>query len=306
MKRSMSVLLCFVLLLCLIPVSAQATDESRSYEFILTAEGKTELEVTKDQIITVSLVLNRTDSTDAAMMYGMQSEIWYDDTFFELVPDGTVTYNNVDDTDMARRTGGHAFYLTFVSFSGGVTWPARITAGSFQLRVIADSGVTSIIPQNCKVSTKDGRDSFASTENEVKVILSTECIVNFRSNGGTEVPSQTVQYGEKVQKPDDPTRENYEFNGWYSDLDQTKPWDFDHDTVRENMTLYAGWKEETEGVGDNETPGDSGELTRTEDEQGNSLPAYAWALIGAAALVLILLLVLLLGRKKRKRDQTEE
>ncbi len=41
--------------------------------------------------------------------------------------------------------------------------------------------------------------------------------VTFDSNGGSDVAKQTVTSGEKVNKPADPTREGYEFAGWYTD-----------------------------------------------------------------------------------------
>ncbi len=39
-------------------------------------------------------------------------------------------------------------------------------------------------------------------------------IINFYSEGGTDVPSQTVSYGSLATKPVDPTREGYTFTGW--------------------------------------------------------------------------------------------
>ena len=67
--------------------------------------------------------------------------------------------------------------------------------------------------------------------------------VTFNSDGGTAVASATVTDGEKVSKPTNPTKnslqQNYEFTGWFNGDDE---WNFDTDTVTENITLTAKWK----------------------------------------------------------------
>lgn len=67
--------------------------------------------------------------------------------------------------------------------------------------------------------------------------------VTFDSNGGTDVPSQTdVMYGDLLEVPEPPTREGYEFTGWYHDANCQYLWDFNADLVADNITLYAGWE----------------------------------------------------------------
>lgn len=65
--------------------------------------------------------------------------------------------------------------------------------------------------------------------------------VQFDSLGGTTVESQKRQYGELLEAPSPPTREGYSFDGWYLDINTTRPWNLEKDTVTESMTLYAGW-----------------------------------------------------------------
>ena len=67
--------------------------------------------------------------------------------------------------------------------------------------------------------------------------------VSFDAQGGTAVEPQTRMYGELLDEPDPPTREGFEFDGWYLDPGGTLPWDAEKDTVSESMTLYAKWKE---------------------------------------------------------------
>ncbi len=253
-KRIIPLMTVLCLLLCLLPSAAFAAetggtvDTSRSYNFELTAErGQTEVKAAPGDIITVSLVLRRTDSAETAKMYGMQTEIEYDDTFLQLVESSVMTASGVRWNDLGRRTGGRAFYLNFVSFKGGESWEPEVLVGSFQMKVLGTSGVSSLTPVNTMVPTQDGMGRYAAEDNAVTVIVSTECTVSFESNGGTDVPSQTVHYGDKVKKPADPTRKGYHLEGWYSNLDRTEKWDFDTDVVKGNLTLYANWAEGAAG-----------------------------------------------------------
>jgi len=65
--------------------------------------------------------------------------------------------------------------------------------------------------------------------------------VLFDTNGGSFVPSQTVNHGDKITKPVDPTKTGYIFAGWYKDSGLTIPWNFSKDVVTSNITLYAKW-----------------------------------------------------------------
>ena len=65
--------------------------------------------------------------------------------------------------------------------------------------------------------------------------------VYFNSNGGSNVPTQIVNSGDKVTEPTNPTKTGKTFGGWYSDLALTDAWTFATDTVTSNMMLYAKW-----------------------------------------------------------------
>lgn len=67
--------------------------------------------------------------------------------------------------------------------------------------------------------------------------------VRFESNGGTPVASiMGIQEGGSIAKPQDPTRTQYNFVGWYKEAGLKNKWDFATDTVAENLTLYAKWE----------------------------------------------------------------
>ncbi|MDM8271559.1 InlB B-repeat-containing protein [Thermophilibacter provencensis] len=65
--------------------------------------------------------------------------------------------------------------------------------------------------------------------------------VSFNSEGGSEVPSQSILMGERVTRPAGPTRAGYTFKGWYSDFEKKVPYDFSA-PVTEAMNLYALWE----------------------------------------------------------------
>ena len=218
-------------------------------------------------------------------MYAMQNEIRYDSEFFKLVEGSAMLSDGISTTDIGLRDNFREFYMNFVSMSGGESWGTKSLIGSFQLEVIGTSGVTNITNQDFLVSTTDGRDIYASACQDVTIILTTDCIVSFETNGGSEVPDQIVQYGETVKRPDNPVRDGYRLVGWYTDIDLQNPWEFDTDTVKGNMTLYAKWE-----IG---APADE---VVTDDDGSDGL----WRLLCLAALaliILILVLVLVLNKK---------
>ena len=66
--------------------------------------------------------------------------------------------------------------------------------------------------------------------------------VTFDARGGSDVPAQHQMYGELLEVPEPPTREGYQFTGWYSDAACCQLWDTENRTIETDMTLYAGWE----------------------------------------------------------------
>ena len=66
--------------------------------------------------------------------------------------------------------------------------------------------------------------------------------IMFDSRGGTDVASVSQMYGERLEEPEAPSREGYQFTGWYLDSGCYEQWDMENDTVQSDMTLYAGWQ----------------------------------------------------------------
>ena len=65
--------------------------------------------------------------------------------------------------------------------------------------------------------------------------------VRFDARGGSDVPAQSVRYGEAVAEPAPPERNGYSFGGWYVDEAYGVPWDFQANRVEGDLTLFARW-----------------------------------------------------------------
>ncbi|MBQ2062675.1 MAG: InlB B-repeat-containing protein [Oscillospiraceae bacterium] len=66
--------------------------------------------------------------------------------------------------------------------------------------------------------------------------------VTFESNGGSAVDAQSVTENETADRPTDPEREGFTFDGWFADADLSEPFDFSA-PVTADITVYAGWTE---------------------------------------------------------------
>lgn len=69
--------------------------------------------------------------------------------------------------------------------------------------------------------------------------------VAFDSNGAERYTTREIASGSLIIEPVAPVRGGYYFTGWYSG---DRLWDFEKDTVTENITLKAGWKRITYAV----------------------------------------------------------
>ncbi len=288
----MKKLLCIVLLVFVLQASVTTSvyaDEGMSFYFDLSVDGSNQKRVETGDVITVVFKLEREDSTEPYTMYAMQEEIHYDGDFFELVEGSVVTGEGVATTDIAMVDNYREFYMNYLSMNGGAQWDASSLIGSIQLRVIADTGVTKITSSDYLVSFKDGQGSYPCEAGEVTIILSTECIVFFMTSGGSQIESQTVQYGETIVQPEDPTRKGYQFAGWYKDINLTEKWNFEMDTVQSNMSLYAKW-----------------EIAQESGADGYDADGICWLIAALLLLALVLVLLIILLLRRRKKDDGEE
>lgn len=76
----------------------------------------------------------------------------------------------------------------------------------------------------------------------INLSLVAPVVVNFNSDGGTNVDSTSVFPSESITQPISPTKDGYSFAGWYKEKELINAWNFDTDFVLENTTLYAKWE----------------------------------------------------------------
>ena len=70
----------------------------------------------------------------------------------------------------------------------------------------------------------------------------TKYTVKYETNGGNVIKSVSVRRNSLLTKPTDPTKEGFEFDGWYIDENLTEIYDFTS-KVTKGFTLYAKWTE---------------------------------------------------------------
>ncbi len=70
------------------------------------------------------------------------------------------------------------------------------------------------------------------------VTPSPTCTVTFETNGGSAVTAAHMKCWATVEKPADPTRSGYRFDGWYTDRELTSVYDFSSPAAA-SMALYA-------------------------------------------------------------------
>lgn len=69
--------------------------------------------------------------------------------------------------------------------------------------------------------------------------------VTFNTNGGTPEPESQIRANLPATKPDDPTKEGFDFGGWYTDEAFTTEYTFtESEKVTQALTLYAKWTKE--------------------------------------------------------------
>jgi len=93
-----------------------------------------------------------------------------------------------------------------------------------------------------------------------------DCTVKFKENGGTDIDDVVVQIHDLLFDPGVPYREGYVFDGWFIDSKFTKKWDFDNDTVEDDMMLYAKWSVEVLEETEDDTSDDSDTENNTPEQ----------------------------------------
>ncbi len=105
--------------------------------------------------------------------------------------------------------------------------------------------------------------------------------VIFHYNDGTTADvTQSVADGSQAVKPGNPSRDGYTFDGWYSDAELTKSYDFST-PVKNNVELYAKWTKKNETVNP-EQPAVKGFLLPRVLSSGKTAQTLTWTKVDQA------------------------
>ena len=107
-----------------------------------------------------------------------------------------------------------------------------------------ENPTANFVAEGYYVDVEEGSDDYV-----VKTKMAT---VNYESNGGSAVVSETVDATVEnchFTKPADPTRAGYTFAGWFCESELTNSYDFETTSPApgDEMTLYAKWTVKSSG-----------------------------------------------------------
>lgn len=72
----------------------------------------------------------------------------------------------------------------------------------------------------------------------------TKYTINFETNGGSAVESIVLEEGADLVEPEEPTKDGYNFGGWYLDAALTEDYTFESKMPAKSFNLYARWDDE--------------------------------------------------------------
>ena len=182
----------------------------------------------------------------------------------------TVKYANGEDIKLfVKATGADSYQWTVFELGSGVkqTFRPNEIAGAtkseytitkadssldgkqYRCTLTSDDGTIYSNTFTLKMVEKKGEqpvktEELAKTEQpttqEPEKVVTYE--VDFETNGGNKILTVEVKEKEKVTKPADPKKDGYTFDGWYSDKNLKKAFDF-NTAITDDITLYAKWTE---------------------------------------------------------------
>ncbi len=184
----------------------------------------------------------------------------------------------VNDADGGTISGQGWTYWEEVEAGGTTTKDITATPNEgWYLASVTVNGTVVATPNTTSSYTLDPLTVNEDTEvvaNFVKGLVPTaKYQVTFESNGGSAVASQTVEENATATQPADPTRDGYDFRGWYSDAALTTAYDFST-PVTADITLYAKWTQ---------APQAQDQYTVTFESNGGSAVASQTVTSGATA-----------------------
>ncbi|RKP46277.1 hypothetical protein D7Z26_24665 [Cohnella endophytica] len=147
-----------------------------------------------------------------------------------------VTYNGNGNDAGSAPAAGNPVYNTSITVSGNSGNLARTGYTFAGWNTKADGSGTSY--------AANGTANFTIGAADVTLYAqwtANSYTVSFDSKGGSNVSSQTVDFGQAVSAPSDPSRTGYTFGGWHADINLLIPYSFTTPIGATDFKLYAKW-----------------------------------------------------------------
>lgn len=164
-----------------------------------------------------------------------------------LLAGESVASENGDITDV--NNGGSDGFIVKIDNYGNILWNKLIGGLGYDyfisLSELNDNRIV-LVGQSTSSESGDITDVSNGAEEGLIIVISMAYDVIFDINGGdTLAPeSQLIQQGTYISEPPEPSKENYIFTGWNTNVDGSGLiWDFAANVMPSNdVTLYAQWE----------------------------------------------------------------
>ena len=251
MKKTISLLLVLALMFTLsATVFAATADITMKYD--LSSNGSNDIVVQTGDVITVSYKLSASEECTVSVT---QNEIYYDHNFFEFVADSNKPSDGFTDymTTLQERLSGkrYVYFNTMTTHTHGTT-PAEI--GTFQLKVIATSGETTVANVNVNAADLKNVAYGASTQDlhvSIGTVQEQKFTATFSDGNGGVYKTLTVKAGESITLPDGPEKSGYTFTHWSIGGESTRYKAGNRYKPASDVTFTPNW---TKDGGNNNNP----------------------------------------------------
>ena len=214
-----------------VPAGYKLTVKSSDNEDVIKTDGSVAPVANDTNVVLVLEVANENDETDVADT----------DEITVIVPASTTVTVTVvaDENGTATGTGDYlknAQATVTATPNNGYNFDGWYNG---ETKVSTSTAYTFKVENDITLTAKFARRSSGGGGGGSSVSSYT---VKFETNGGSKVSSQSVSKNSTVKEPTAPTKDGFEFAGWYSDKELKTKYDFS-DKVTKSITLYAAWTE---------------------------------------------------------------
>lgn len=143
--------------------------------------------------------------------------------------------------DLSRGSSAPSTSVTQFSENGGANqaWYLKNTDSGMLIQNAQSNTALGSETQNGSIACYPESDFRVGAWN-LRQVDSGYNVVRYDAQGGSDSFSKKVTTGAAAQEPADPTRQGYEFVGWFTESQGGSLWNFSS-VVSSDMTLYAHW-----------------------------------------------------------------